>query len=198
MKQSWELVKSRDILLAGLMLCASTHAYAENLYRSGDSQHLSADQRAACVGDSVTVVIVQAAEATSTLQNGSRRATEISASGSARSNSDSAQIGFGGSFSGRGEVRRADRFVTQLTATVEEVMPNGDLVIVGQQNLRINGETTNVTLRGRIRTADLDRDNRVASNRIANALINYDGEGFVSRSARPSLINRVLSLLGIG
>jgi flagellar L-ring protein precursor FlgH len=179
-------------------LAFGSAASADNLYRNGSWPQLTGDRRAAELGDIVTVVIVQAAEASSTLQNNSRRSTEIGASGTAGSNSENAEIGFGGSFSGRGEVRRADRFVTQLAATVSEVLPNGDLIIIGRQNMVINGESANVAVRGRIRVADLDGDNRVASNRIADAQIDYNGEGFVTRSARPSLINMVLSLLGIG
>ena len=64
--------------------------------------------------------------------------------------------------------------------------------------MRVNGEDTIVAVRGRIRAIDLDGDNRVPSNRIADAQINYDGHGFVSRSSRPGLINRLFSFLGIG
>jgi flagellar L-ring protein precursor FlgH len=40
--------------------------------------------------------------------------------------------------------------------------------------------------------------NQVLSTRIANAEISYDGEGFVTRNARPNFVHRVLSLLGLG
>ena len=53
-------------------------------------------------------------------------------------------------------------------------------------------------MRGRIRPADITSDNSVLSSRIADAQINYDGKGFVSRSAKPGVINRVFSFLGLG
>ena len=52
--------------------------------------------------------------------------------------------------------------------------------------------------RGRIRPQDISPENAISSFRIADAQINYDGKGFVSRSAKPGLINRILSFLGLG
>jgi flagellar L-ring protein FlgH len=49
-----------------------------------------------------------------------------------------------------------------------------------------------------VRMVDIDSDNRVASTRIADAEISYGGRGFVSRSARPGLINRLFAILGLG
>ncbi|MGQ0661095.1 flagellar basal body L-ring protein FlgH, partial [Sphingosinicella sp.] len=111
---------------------------------------------------------------------------------------ESGELRFGGSYSGRGEVRRSERFVAQITATVNSVLPNGDLVVTGEQVMRINGETSRIGVRGRIRSADIRADNSVLSSRIADAQINYDGRGFVSRSARPGVINRIFSFLGLG
>jgi flagellar L-ring protein precursor FlgH len=49
-----------------------------------------------------------------------------------------------------------------------------------------------------VRSADIRADNTILSNRIADAQIDYDGRGFVSRSAKPGLINRIFSFLGLG
>ncbi len=86
----------------------------------------------------------------------------------------------------------------QLSVTVREVLANGDYLIEGEQRLDVNGERTLIRVRGRIRTADIRGDNSVLSGRIADAQINYDGKGYVSRSARPGLVNRIFSLLGLG
>ncbi|MEO7680134.1 MAG: flagellar basal body L-ring protein FlgH, partial [Sphingomonas sp.] len=53
-------------------------------------------------------------------------------------------------------------------------------------------------VRGRVRAADIGADNRVLSSRIADAQIDYDGKGFVSRSAKPGILNRVFRFLGLG
>ncbi len=88
--------------------------------------------------------------------------------------------------------------VAQLSVTIQEVLPNGDYVILGEQKMHVNGESTTIAVRGRIRSADIDSDNTIVSSRIADAQINYDGKGFVSRSAKPGLINRLFSILGLG
>ena len=93
---------------------------------------------------------------------------------------------------------RSEQFVAQMSATVVERLANGDLVIEGRQHLLINGENTVIGVRGRIRPQDVTADNAVLSSRIADARIDYDGKGFVSKGAKPGLINRILGFLGIG
>jgi len=55
-----------------------------------------------------------------------------------------------------------------------------------------------IGVRGRIRPYDISAENAVLSSRIADAQIDYDGKGFVSRSAKPGLLNRIFSFLGLG
>jgi len=185
-------------VVAGLLALAAVPAKAENLYDRSNWSALSSDRRAAAAGDALTIVIFQAAEASNSAQNASRRSTNIGGSISAGSLDERAELDFGGAYTGRGEVRRSERLIAQITATVESVLPNGDLVVVGEQWMRVNGERTRIAVRGRVRTADITSENSVLSSRIADAQIDYDGRGFVSRSARPGLINRIFSFLGLG
>ena len=184
--------------LAGLLLVAPSLAQAEDLYRNSNWPAMSADQKASSVGDLITVAIFQAAESSNLQQNSSRKKTEAGGSIDGFGAEESVGIEFGGGYSGRGEVRRADRLVATLTVTVREVLPNGDFVIGGEQWLRVNGERTRVGVQGRIRRADISGQNSVLSSRIADAMIDYDGRGFVSRSAKPSIVNRIFSFLGLG
>lgn len=181
-----------------LLLCASSAAFADSLYRHSNWSALSADRKASGVGDALTVVIFQAAEASNSAQNNSGRSTNVGGSLNVGSIDESARLQFGGSYNGKGEVRRSERLVAQLTVVVQSVLPNGDYVVGGEQSMRINGETTNIGVRGRIRPEDIRGDNSVLSSRIADAQINYDGRGFVTRSAKPGLINRIFSFLGLG
>ena len=175
-----------------------TAAHADDLFRPGITQSLTSDRRAGAKGDSLTVVVVQAAESSTTMQNGSRRSSAINGHLGIGSIDEGADLSLGSSYDGRGEVRRTERFVTQMSATVTEVLANGDFLIAGKQNLHINGEHTEVEVRGRIRAMDIDSENRVPSNRIADAQINYNGKGFVSRSSKPGLVQRIFRALGIG
>lgn len=189
-------MKAVSLCLLALMPAAA--AQAENLYGGSTWAAMSTDRRAGATGDALTVVIYQQAEAVNSAQNSSRRSSSIGGGLSAGSFDERADLEFGGSYSGRGEVRRSERLVTQMTVVVQSVLPNGDLVVLGEQWMRINGERTRIAVRGRVRTADISSDNRILSSRIAEAQIDYDGRGFVSRSARPGLINRIFSFLGLG
>lgn len=169
----------------------------EDLYKPGNWPAMATDRRASVAGDVLTVVIYQSAESSNVLQNGSRRATDVSGSLQAGPVNEQGALNFGGGYSGRGELRRTERFVTQLSVNVEQVLPNGDLIVVGRQRMFVNGENTVIGLRGRVRPADIAADNSIVSTRIADAQIDYDGKGFVSRSAKPSVLNRFFGLLGL-
>ncbi len=71
-------------------------------------------------------------------------------------------------------MRRSERLVAQLSVTIEQVLPNGDYLIVGEQRLHVNGEKTLIAVRGRIRPEDIRSDNSVLSSRIADAQFNYE------------------------
>lgn len=181
-----------------ILFSMAAAAHADNLYPGTNWPALSGDRKASAVGDALTVVIFQAAEATNTAQNASRKKTDLGGGISAGSLDERGSLEFGGGYTGRGEVRRSEKLVAQITVVVNEVLPNGDFVVTGEQVMRVNGETTRIGVRGRVRFADVTSDNTILSSRIADAQISYDGRGFVSRSAKPGLINRVFNFLGLG
>jgi len=174
-----------------------TPAFADNLYHPGITQSLTSDQRPQRVGDLITVVISENAQSSTSQQNATNRSTAISAGVSADTSNHNASLSTGNSFAGSGQIQRTESFVTHMTASVAEVLPNGDFLIAGSERLHINGETTTIEVRGRIRPADINGSNQVQSNRIADAQINYNGKGFVSRSAKPGIIQRIFAILGL-
>ena len=183
---------------AAVLALLSAPLGAEQLYRHDAWPAVASDRRAMAVGDAITVVILEATRAASKLENNSSRSTQLGGGLQAGGIDESGTLSFGGSYSGAGETVRSEQFVAQMSATIIERLSNGDFVIEGRQHLLINGETTEIGVRGRIRPQDISADNTVLSSRIADARIDYDGEGFVSRSAKPGLITRILSFLGIG
>jgi flagellar L-ring protein precursor FlgH len=168
---------TRAKLIAGtaLLMALAAPAQAEDLYRGSNWASMSGDRKASQPGDILTVVIFQAAEATNSAQNSSRKKTDIGGSLGTTIGSGSidekASLEFGGGYTGRGEVRRSEKLVTQISLTVREVLPNGDLMVEGEQWMRINGETSRIGVRGRVRPADINADNAVLSSRIGDARI---------------------------
>ncbi|HEY0148097.1 MAG TPA: flagellar basal body L-ring protein FlgH [Allosphingosinicella sp.] len=185
-------------LFALAALAAAAPGAAENLYRGSNWPAMSTDEKAFAVGDALTVVVYQTAEASNSAQNTSRKKTDVGGSINVGSINESASLDFGGGYTGRGEVRRSERLVAQITVVVQETLPNGDFLVTGEQWMRVNGETTRIGVQGRVRRADISSQNTVLSSRIADAKISYDGRGFVSRSAKPGLVNRIFSFLGLG
>jgi len=192
-------MRSVPLLASITLLGTAGAATAQALYPGGSNwAAMAADRRASQVGDILTIVIFQQAQSSDTQQNSSRKSTDVGGSISGGPISETGALSFGGGFTGQGGVTRTEKFIAQISVTVQQVLPNGDLSVAGQQYLNVNGERTRIGVRGRVRSADIAEDNSVLSNRIADAQIDYDGRGFVSRSAKPGLINRIFSFLGLG
>jgi flagellar L-ring protein precursor FlgH len=93
----------------------------------------------------------------------------------------------------KGEVRRSQSFITQLAVTVVSVLENGDLIVAGTQQVRVNGQQTAIRVSGRVRPADIRSDNRVLSTQVADASIDFDVGDEIARNARQPLIARAMS-----
>jgi len=171
---------------------------ADDLYRRDNWAAMASDRRASAVGDILTVVVLENSTAANTAQIGTRRGSRLSGDISAGTAlNESGSLGLSGQYDGTGQMSRSGRMVAQISVRVDTVYPNGDLGISGAQALNISGERTNIRIRGRVRPTDISGNNTVPSARIAEAVIDYDGTGFVSRSARPGLVQRIFRFLGL-
>lgn len=81
---------------------------------------------------------------------------------------------------------------TQLTARVIDTLPNGTLLIEGRKSVIIGGETIHMLLRGLLRPLDIDATNTVSSARLADALVEFQGEGTLSETQRKGWLTRLL------
>ena len=179
-------------------LATVSPAHAADLYSRGNWAALAADRRAAEPGDILTILIYQNASAANNVTTGSSKNNALSGQITGGSSfNKSGSLSFSGSTDNKGSTGRSGQMVGQISATVEEVLPNGDLRIAGTQNLNINRERTVIRLKGRVRPADISADNIILSNRIADAAIDYNGSGFISRSGRPGLAARIFNFLGL-
>lgn len=189
---------SRLAILAIAAAMFGGSAMADDLYRDRRFAGLAGDQKASEVGDALSVIVYQSAEARNSSRSASRRRSIFEGGFAANNANESGRVSLGGDFDGRGEVRRSESFVTQISVSVEGIAPNGDLLIAGEQLMFVNGEETVIGIRGRVRPVDISAENEVLSTRVVDAEINYDGQGFVSRTARPGLIHAIFNRLGLG
>ena len=96
------------------------------------------------------------------------------------------------SFSGGGSLKREDRVTLRLAARVTDMLPNGYLVISGEQSVRVNHEERILRAEGVIRPEDISRSNTIQHDRIANAKIGYVGRGALDRAVKPRFGNSCL------
>ena len=91
-----------------------------------------------------------------------------------------------------GKTKRENYVTTSLAARVLRVLPGGMLQIEGAREIRVNDETEYMVVRGMIRSRDVDADNSVYSNQIADASIQYYGKGVLADKQKPGWFVRLM------
>lgn len=169
------------------------------IYAGSGGLRLFQDNRARDPGDLVTVVLVErtVAQTRATTQVTKDSTTSLSAP-----SLFGAPVTYGGrdilnaemesgrSFKGDGDSSQSNRLDGEITATVVQRLPNGNLVIRGEKRVRLNQGDEVVRIQGVIRPADIGPDNRIASLRVADARITYGGRGPVSKSNAMGWLSR--------
>jgi flagellar L-ring protein precursor FlgH len=96
---------------------------------------------------------------------------------------------------GSGSIRRNETVQLRVAATVVQVLPNGNLVVTGRQQVRVNSELRELTVGGIIRPQDIGSDNTVRHDRLAEARIAYGGRGTISDVQRPRYGQELLDVI---
>lgn len=100
-------------------------------------------------------------------------------------------------FQGSASYEKKGTFTAQLTAVVIDAMPNGNLVISGRREIRIDNETKVIEFTGIVRRYDITHQNTVQSEQVANARVVYSGSGPLTRSTnRQGLGSKIHDLIG--
>jgi flagellar L-ring protein FlgH len=100
-----------------------------------------------------------------------------------------------GSSEGKGSIDRKEELLTNLAAVVTQVLPNGNLVIEGKQEIRVNFEVRELIVAGIVRPEDIQSDNTIESTKIAEARIAYGGRGQITDVQQPRYGQQVLDVL---
>lgn len=190
--------QDQPVILASANQPLPSAASANSLWRTG-ARAFFIDQRANRVGDIVTVNIqiddrAQTSNSTSTSRKAGASAGVPNFLGlesslgrvlpggfdpanaiSTNSNSASA---------GSGSVSRSEKINLTIAAVVTAVLPNGNMMIQGTQEVRTNGELRQLSVAGIIRPEDISSSNTIRHSQIAEARISYGGRGDVSRVQR--------------
>lgn len=159
---------------------------------------LVADQKAFRVGDALTVLVQESSSASSSVDARASRDQEIGLRGQTLGQETRGLTGgTTSSNEGGGQVARSGRVTAQITVTVKEVLPNGELLVDGQQTVDLNGEAQIISVNGRVRPRDISDNNAVLSSRLADARIRYVGEGYLADKSQPSIWSRFVTWIGL-
>ncbi|HHY48653.1 MAG TPA: flagellar basal body L-ring protein FlgH [Alphaproteobacteria bacterium] len=175
-------------------------SYQPNSLFSNDARGFFKDQRAHKVGDILTVLVTiddsaQISNGTTRERSAANKANigaslgslfnahplpglDVSATGGITTGGDMSD-------SGAGSVNRKESIETQVAAVVTQVLPNGNLVIEGRQEVRVNFEVRDLIVAGIVRPEDIHADNTIPSSKIAEARISYGGRGQITDVQQP-------------
>ncbi len=178
---------------------------ANSLWRNG-SRSFFKDQRAHQIGDllTVTVNITDQANFANETQR-SRTQTEDSGItaflGSNLLGSKSILPGrlltadSNTSTDGKGSIVRQETLQTNIAAVVTQLLPNGNLVVEGKQEIRVNFEKRELIVAGIVRPEDIQSDNTIDLSKIAQARIAYGGHGQITDVQQPRYGTQVMDVL---
>jgi flagellar L-ring protein FlgH len=179
---------------------------ADSLWQPG-ARSFFHDPRASRVGDIITVNIsvADAAKISNTTTRSRTNSDDASMSNlfglekylqaSHMDPSSLVKMGSDTSNVGAGSVDRSESVNLTLAALVSQVLPNGNMVISGHQQMRVNGELRDLQISGIVRTEDITSSNTIDLTQIAEARLSYGGRGTVSDVQQPRVGSQLYDIL---
>lgn len=155
------------------------------------------DRRAYRVGDILTVMLQERTQSSKKADTsldksssfdmpvpivGRKARTNLTASGSVDRD-----------FKGSAKTSQQNTLSGYITVTVAEVLPNGILLVRGEKWIKLNQGDEYVRLQGLVRIDDIDQQNRVPSQRLADARITYAGRGALADTNQPGWLSRIFN-----
>jgi flagellar L-ring protein precursor FlgH len=169
------------------------------IFASGTEVRLFEDRKAGRIGDILTVRLAEQTNASKNSATSTSKSTEAELANPTVFGRPITKNGiplFQGSlsgeqtFDGEGSSSQSNSLTGDITVTVTERLPNGNLRIRGEKWVTLNQGREFIRLSGIIRRDDIETDNSVLSNRIADAEITYSSRGVMAAANRMGLISR--------
>jgi flagellar L-ring protein precursor FlgH len=173
------------------------------------SAGLVEDFKARTKGDTVTVVITEQASASKSATTSTDRTTAVSA-GIPNLLGVEGKLAHinkwidvekllsadtSSKYDGSGSTTRKENLNATITARVVEVLDNGNFLIEGRRNVKVNNEDQIIVMEGIIRPKDISADNIIYSTQIADARISYSGKGIISDRQKPGWLMNFLDYI---
>ena len=169
------------------------------IYQSGYDMRLFEDHAARRVGDVLTVTLNERTNAKKKADLGTSKNTNVSVTAPnilgvnpamVLGQSLETEIAHSTTFEGQGDAQQSNQLTGDISVTVVEVLPNGNLRVRGEKRVALNDGSEYVRLSGIVRPIDIDVANVISSSKVADATIMYTGDGAVADSNKMGWIAR--------
>lgn len=156
--------------------------------------------RARAVGDPLTILLVEStttdkSAGAKTARSGSASITPPSAGPLSFLDPAALNAGSQSSFNGQGNASQTSSLGGQVTVTIAEVRPNGTALVRGEKRLLLSQGQEWIQFSGIVRLADIGADNTITSGRVADARIEYAGNGAISRASREGWLSKFFNAI---
>ncbi|MBR3722270.1 MAG: flagellar basal body L-ring protein FlgH [Selenomonadaceae bacterium] len=183
------------------MFMLTSSAFAQSLWfkegANSGSWGIFSDHKAHDVGDIVTIVISErtSLQAQKSFTNEKEGSQNLGAGVGIFDFLKAASISGSDEFSASGAASDTNRVTGNVTVTVVEKEPNGNLIVEGKQSIWQNKDEHRITFRGVIREDDVTSANTVPSTKVANATVHFDGKGPLNAKQRQGILTQVFNFL---
>lgn len=188
--------------LTFLPICAHANSLfpgsSTSVPNSATATSLFSDTKARRVGDTLTILINENANASSQANTKTSKTEGLNyGPGFGPLLRFIKNFGVSGSINDNaaGATNRTDNLTAQIAVVVKQVLPNGNLLVEGHRSVGINAETQNITLTGVVRPQDVSFSNTIQSALVADAQIKFDGKGPVGDKQHEGIITRIFKVL---
>lgn len=200
-------IEKKDVRTTGFEDQSKSVAdYSSGSIWQSSSASMTDDLKARRRGDIVTIVISENASASKEANTATSRNSAMSAGitnlvGIQKNQEVSKYLGDlknlitaenASKFAGSGSTSRLEKLQATITARVVDVLPNGNLLIEGRRNVKVNDEDQEIILEGTVRARDIAPDNTINSIYIADAKITYSGRGIISDRQSPGWLMNII------
>jgi len=157
-------------------------------------------RRAHAVGDPLTIVLVESLTTSKSAagkkqKNGGFSFTPPTAGPFSFINPNALNPSGSSSFNGQGNASQTSTLGGQVSVTITEVRPNGTALVKGEKRLLLSQGQEWVQFSGIVRLGDIDADNSIVSTRVADAHIEYAGNGTITGASREGWLSRFFSAI---
>ncbi|MFA5985043.1 MAG: flagellar basal body L-ring protein FlgH [Methylococcaceae bacterium] len=172
------------------------------IYQSGYDLRLFEDLKARRIGDILTIRLSERTQANKDANLDASKDTSVSVSAptifgvtpaTILGQDVQTELKSAHSFKGAGTADQSNSITGDITVSVVDVLPNGDLRVRGEKRVTLNQGDEYIRLSGIVRTVDIDTSNTIPSAKVADATIMYVGDGLVADSNKAGLLTRIFN-----